>query len=125
MYHNATPFASAKTKSVAVNFNGGKLTTDAGALLLQQVDQKIKLVERINQIIHDPRHSMFSTHQQGDLIAQRIFAIALGDEDVNDQNQLRKDPAMLVAVKNTTNDEEPLGSASTLSRLEKTHEKSS
>jgi hypothetical protein len=118
VYHNAAPSATAKAKSVAVNFNGGKLTSDAGAVLLQQVDQKIRLVERINPIVNDPRNPLDVTHQQRHLIAQRIYAIALGYEDVNDHIQLRKDPALLTSVKHTTDENEPLGSAPTLSRLE-------
>jgi len=108
----------AKTKKIAVNFEGGSLTSDAGILLLQPVDQKIKLVERINRIINDPRHPVFITHPQAHLIAQRIYAIALGYEDVNDHIALRKDPALLAAIKNNLHEEETLGSASTLSRLE-------
>jgi hypothetical protein len=61
---------------------------------------------------------LYIAHQQRDLLAQRIYAIALGDENVNDHTQLRHDPALLVAVKQTTDEEQPLGSASTLSRLE-------
>jgi hypothetical protein len=105
-------------KPVAVDFNGGKLTSDAGALLLQLVDQKIQFTTRIDELIHDPRDPDYITHQQRDLIAQRIYAIALGYEDVNDHITMRKDHALLTAVKNTTDDEQPLGSASTLSRLE-------
>jgi len=67
-----------KIKEIAVNFNGGKLTSDAGAILLRQLDQKIRFTERINALIHDPRDLFFTVHQQRDLIAQRIFATALG-----------------------------------------------
>ena len=109
-----------KIKPIAVDFNGGKLTSDSGAVLLQRVDQKIRLTERVNQIIADPRNPLYTTHQQRDLIAQRIFAIALGYEDVNDQATLRKDPALLAAIKNNIGllrwwhkDEFPLGSPST------------
>ena len=64
------------------------LTSDAGTLLLQQVEQNIQLIEHINAIIHDPRNSLYTIHQQRDLLAQRIFAIALGYEDVNDHTDL-------------------------------------
>ena len=107
-----------KIKPIAVDFNGGKLTSDSGAVLLQRVDQKIRLTERVNQIIADPRNPKFISHQQRDLIAQRIFAIALGYEDVNDQATLRKDPALLAAIKNNIDEELPLGAPSTISRLE-------
>jgi len=107
-----------RIKPIAVNFNGGKLTSDAGAILLQAVDQKIQLTERINRYIVDPRNPLYITHQQRDLIAQRIYALALGYEDVNDQQTLRKDPALLASIKNDIDDEFPLGSPSTISRLE-------
>jgi len=106
-------------QTLTVQFNAEKLTSNAGgALLLQQVDQKLQLTETITRLIHDPRDPRLTVHLQRDLLAQRIYAIALGDEDVNDHAQLRKDPALLVAVKQTTDEEQPLGSASTLSRLE-------
>jgi hypothetical protein len=118
VYHTAAPSATAKTKPIAVDFNGGKLTADAGILLLLKVEQIIQLVERINQIINDPRHPVLITHQQQHMILQRIFAIALGYEDVNDQTNLRIDPAFLAAIKNSLDENEPLASASTISRLE-------
>ena len=110
-----------KIKPIAVDFNGGKLTSDSGAVLLQRVDQKIRLTERVNQIIHDPRDPKYISHQQRDLIAQRIFAIALGYEDVNDQQTLRKDPALLAAIKNNIDEELPLGAPSTISRRVQSH----
>jgi hypothetical protein len=85
--------------------------------LLRQLDQKIRFTERINALIHDPRDPRYTCHQQQDLIAQRIFAIALGYEDVNDQQTLRKDPAMLAAVKNTTDEDQPLPSNKKLKKL--------
>jgi hypothetical protein len=118
VYHNAASFATAKTKPIAVDFNGGRLTSDAGTLLLSAADQKIHLSERINQIIDDPRHPVFITHQQRHLLLQRIFAIALGYEDVNDQTNLRNDPAFLAAIKNSIDENKPLASASIISRLE-------
>ena len=120
MYHE-TPDKTArpvKIKEIAVNFNGGKLTSDAGAVLFRQLDQKLQLTERINTLIHDPRDPFFTVHQQRDLIAQRIFSIAPGYEDVNDHQPLRHDPALLAAVKNTTDENQPPGSAPTLSRFE-------
>jgi len=105
-------------KPLAIDFSGGRLTSDGGAILLHLVDGKLRLLERIDEIIDDPRDQTYVTHQQRDLIAQRIFGIALAYEDVNDHNRLRTDPALLAAVKNTTDEDQPLGSAPTLSRLE-------
>ena len=113
-------FASpaAKNKKIDVQFTGGDLTSDAGAVLLRQVDHSLRLAERISDVIADPRDPIFVTHLQRDLIAQRIFAIALGYEDVNDHDSLRSDPAILASIKNHTDRERPLGSSPTLSRFE-------
>ena len=92
-------------KPVAVDFNGGKLTSDGGAPLLQLADQKIQLTSRIDKLIHDPRDPDYITHQQRDLIKQRIYAIALGYEGVNDHITMRKDPGLLTAVKNTADED--------------------
>jgi hypothetical protein len=105
-------------KPITVDFNGGRLTADAGALILQQVEQKIRLVEQINARIRDTRDQLHITHLQSHLLQQRILAIALGYEDVNDHKELRKDPALLVGIKGSPEEESPLGSAPTLSRLE-------
>ena len=109
---------AAKNKKIDVQFTGGDLTSDAGAVLLRQVDQALRLTERVNDIIVDPRHPVFVTHQQRDIIAQRVFAIAQGYEDVNDHDSLRNDPAFLAAIKNHTDRDRPLGSSPTLSRFE-------
>ena len=55
MSHTAALSATAKSKPVAVNFNGGTLTSDGGALLFKLADQKLQLSKRLNQIVHDPR----------------------------------------------------------------------
>lgn len=107
-----------ENKKIDVQFTGGKLTSDAGAVLLHEIDRSLRLSERINEIIFDPRNPDFTTHKQRDLIAQRIFSIALGYEDLNDQTNLRTDPALLGAVKNHTDEEQPLGSSPTLCRFE-------
>jgi hypothetical protein len=114
------PPKNARTKNlpIAVDFNGRKLTTNAGTLLLKLADEKLNFTQRIHDLIHDPRDPIYIVHQQKNLIAQRIYAITLGYEDVNDHGELRKDPALLAAIKNNINEEEPLGSASTLTRLE-------
>jgi len=108
----------AQNKKIDINFSGGKLTSDAGVVLLQKVDQKLRLTERVNLLICDPRDPLLVAHQQEHLLAQRLYSIALGYEDVNDQTSLRKDPALLAAIKHDTNEELPLGSSSTLSRFE-------
>jgi hypothetical protein len=91
----------AQNKKIDINFNGGKLTSDAGVLLLQQVDQKLRLTEQINALIRDPRDPLLVAHQQEHLLAQRIYSIALGYEDVycarGDMENRIKEQQMLFA----------------------------
>ena len=105
-------------RSVVADFDGGRLTSDAGALLLQQVDQRLGLIDAINACIPDPRDPRYIIHQQRTLLAQRILGIALGYEDLNDQETMRRDPALQVAARCSPEDDDPMASPSTLCRLE-------
>ena len=103
-------------KKVQADFTGGRLTSDAGAVLLREVDKHIKLIDAINRCLDDPREPSRITHDQRTLLAQRIFGIALGYEDLNDHQTLRDDPVFsLLADKH---DETSLASPPTLCRLE-------
>jgi hypothetical protein len=82
-------------------FDGGTLTSDGGLLLLREVDQKLRLIERIDQVISDPRDPRYSVHLQAEMLTSRIFGIAAGYEDGNDHQQLRRDPAFQVAAGRT------------------------
>jgi hypothetical protein len=105
-------------REVHVDFKGGRLTSDAGLLLLRQVDGRIGLIDAINAAIPDPRDPEAITHPQRDLLAQRIFALAAGYEDLNDHQTLRDDPAMQAAAGRVPDGQEPLASPPTLCRLE-------
>jgi hypothetical protein len=111
-------FSSLGPKSVVADFLGGRLTSDAGALLLREVAQKTGLFEAINGAIPDPRNPVFVIHDQRSMIAQRIVAIALGYEDLNDHQTLRADPALQLAAGRPPDDELTLASPPTLCRLE-------
>ena len=87
-------------------------------MLLQKVDCHLGLTDRISGIIADPRDPIRIVHQQRDLLAQRIYSLALGYEGLNDQDSLRNDPALLASIKKHTDQEQPLGSSPTLCRLE-------
>ncbi len=115
---DSLPFSSLGAKAVVADFGGGRITTDAGALLLREVDEKIGLFDALNEAIPDPRHPVFITHDQRALIAQRVTAIALGYEDLNDHQNLRADPALQVAAGRSPEEELPLASSPTLCRLE-------
>ena len=111
-------FSSLGPKSVVADFLGGRLTTDAGALLLREVGQKIDLFEAIAGVIPDPRNPVFVIHDQKSMVAQRIVAIALGYEDLNDHQTLRGDPALQLAAGRVPDEELNLASPPTLCRLE-------
>jgi len=98
------------------NFLGGRLTSDAGALLLREVDKELGLTQKLADCISDTRHPSYVRHSLVHMLRQRIGAIALGYEDLNDHTTLRQDPVMQVLA------EQPQGtslaSPATLCRLE-------
>jgi hypothetical protein len=107
-----------RRRAVDVDFQGGCLTSDAGLLLLRQVDAKLGLLDAINDAIPDPRDPRYIVHPQRQMLASRILAIAAGYEDENDHQQLRFDPALQVAAEKDPQLDDPLASPSTLCRLE-------
>ena len=112
-------FSSLKNKKIQADFNGGSLTSDAGALLVREVDKHHGLIDAINRCIPDPRNEFFIVHQQRTMLAQRILGIALGYEDLNDHQSLRDDPLLqIVTERGVTKDGLPLASPPTLCRLE-------
>jgi len=111
-------FSSLRGKKIQADFDGGKLTTDAGGLLLRQVDQRLGLIDALNWCIPDPRDPDVIIHQQRTLLAQRIFGIALGYEDLNDHQTLREDPLLQIVTERGLDEDQPLASPPTLCRLE-------
>ena len=111
-------FSNLKNKKIQADFNGGSLTSDAGAVLLREVDNRIGLINAINRCIPDPRHPFFIVHDQKTMLAQRIFGNALGYEDLNDHQSLRQDPLFQIISERGIKDDMPLASPPTLCRLE-------
>ena len=111
-------FSTLGSKAVVADFQGGRLTTDAGALLLREVADKIGLFDALSAAIPDPRNPVFTVHDQRTMIAQRVIAIALGYEDLNDHQNLRVDPMLQAAAGVVPDAEMPLASPPTLCRLE-------
>ncbi len=111
-------FSSFGPKSVIADFLGGRLTSDAGAILLREVAQCTGLFDAINEVIPDPRHPVFIVHDQKSMIAQRVVALALGYEDLNDHQTVRADPALQLAAGRAPDEELTLASPPTLCRLE-------
>lgn len=112
------PFTRLRSKALLADFQGGRLTTDAGALLLRELADRLGLFDALDAAIPDPRHPLSITHDQRTLLAQRVLAIALGYEDLNDHQTLRDDPALQAAVEQLPEPEAPLASPPTLCRLE-------
>jgi hypothetical protein len=113
------PFSSANRRTLQADFSGGVLTSDAGALLLREADRRLGLIDALDHALPDPRDPDLIAHPQRCLLAQRIFGIACGYEDLNDHQRLRDDPLWQTAVDHPGPDEAPeLASPPTLCRLE-------
>lgn len=110
-----TPLGS---RRVEADFSAGTLTTDAGALLLREVDRRLGLLDALDRVIPDPRHPDLLVHPQRSLLAQRVFALACGYEDLNDHASLRHDPLWQALARRAPDPEQPLASPPTLCRLE-------
>jgi len=80
------------------NFDGGDITSDGGALLLKRLEQRTGIVRRFAACFTDYRRPDLIEHPLLDLILQRVFALALGYEDLNDHDDLRRDPMLAVAL---------------------------
>jgi len=98
-------FADLGPRRVQADFSGGTLSTDAGALLLRQVDIHLGLTAELAQCFYDARHQDWVDHSVQELLRQRLFGTALGYEDLNDHERLRLDPLLAVACGKT----DPLG----------------
>ena len=111
-------FSSFDGRKVLAKFDGGTITSDAGALLLRQADQQIQLIEQLDQCIPDPRNQQHTIHSQRSMLAQRIFGIALAYEDLNDHQTLRNDLLWQTLCERANRNKTPMASAPTLCRLE-------
>lgn len=104
-------------RPVVVRNDGGAVTSDAGVLLLRELDERLGLTQRLAACIWDWRDESRIDHSVLDLLRQRIYQIACGYEDCNDADLLRHDPALKLAVGKAPQ-ERDLASQPTLSRLE-------
>lgn len=99
---------------IVVDFNGGRITSDSGLLLLRQFDEQLALTKRLRGLLKDQRHPGFIEHHTDQMLCQRIYQIAAGYEDCDDADTLRNDPTFQTLVGKT----DSLASQPTLSRLE-------
>lgn len=118
---------------MVVDFSGGALSSDGGAPLLRQVDAGLGLTRRLAECFRDQRDSRFVEHSLPQLLAQRIQGLVLGYEDLNDHDQLRRDPVFATACHrpdplgldriDPADRGRPLAAAATLNRLELSNNK--
>jgi hypothetical protein len=114
-------FEGFDSRRVVAAFDGGAVTSDAGALLLREADRAVRLIDRVAGCFLDGRDQTGVVHAVHTLVGQRIIGIALGYEDVNDHDALRLDPVLALfgdSLEPKRKDCAPLGGKSTVNRLE-------
>jgi hypothetical protein len=110
-------FGSSGGRQVTARFDGGTISSDGGAVLLRETDRRINLLARLSQCFLDGRDAARVEHSVGEMVAQRVYGLALGYEDLNDHDELRTDPVFGMLVDNSEMSE-ALAGKSTLNRLE-------
>ena len=117
---NLPPFSfpAVSRKQVTAAFDGGRLTSDGGVMLLAMADRRLGIAERLARCFPDRRDPARITHTLADMIRARVFAISCGYEDADDLDRLRADPAFKLACGRLPESGADLCSQPTLSRLE-------
>src|SRR6266852_2435606 len=105
-------------KAVELDFDGGRLSSDAGVLLLKDIDAQLGLTRDLAAVLSDPRDPRRVKFTRQDLLTQRVLQIAAGYEDANDSNTLRDDPIFKLMLDRLPDTGAPLASQPTMSRVE-------
>jgi len=87
-------FQACGARQVVAEFNGGTITSDGGVLLLKEVEAKRKIIKQFAACFTDHRDPKLIEHTVEELLGQRIYGLALGYEDLNDHDLLRRDPLL-------------------------------
>src|SRR5437867_4847094 len=118
--HRSIPLhlAPVGDKAVALDFDGGLLSSDAGLVLLKDPDEQLGLTRALAAVLKDPRDPRRVHFTLHDLLKQRVLQIAAGYEDANDANTLRHDPIFKLLLDRLPDTGPPLASQPTLSRFE-------
>lgn len=123
-------FQPLEKREVVANFEGGTITSDAGALLLREAESATAIIQQFAGCFRDFRNPELIEHTVAELVGQRVYGLALGYEDLNDHDELRKDPLLATLTgkldptgQNREHERDrgkPLAGKSTLNRLELT-----
>lgn len=105
-------------KTVILDFNGGQMSSDGGLLLLREVENQIKIVTSLAEVINDPRDARYVKHNVIDMMMQRVSQIAAGYEDADDCDELRTDPIFKMFANRLPETDRDLASQPTMSRFE-------
>ena len=126
--HNQMEFQGLGRKKIQAAFDGGHISSDGGALLLRELDNRLKITEEFSACFTDHRDPDLIEHSVLELLRQRIYGLALGYEDLNDHDDLLRDPLLALALgkqdvegrerKRESDMGKALASSSTLNRLE-------
>jgi len=111
-------FPAVGRKKVTAAFDGGRLTSDGGVILLAAAERRLGIADTLAALIEDPRDPNLITHTVADILRARILAIACGYEDANDLDTLRNDPAFKLACGRLPDSGDDLCSQPTVSRWE-------
>ena len=110
-------FKAHGSRDVVARFDGGAISSDGGSVLLRETDQRLNLLPRLAECFLDSRAQDRVDHSILEMVSQRVYGLALGYEDLNDHEQLRKDPLLAMFAGREELDK-PLAGKSTLNRLE-------
>ncbi len=110
-------FEGSGRREIVARFDGGTISSDGGAFLLRQTDKRLNLLARLGQCFLDGRNPALVEHTIPEMLSQRIYGLAFGYEDINDHEQLRRDPVFGILAGREELDE-PLAGKSTLNRME-------
>ena len=111
-------FSAVDRKKLTAAFDGGRITSDGGVLLLAAAERRLGIAERLAGLIADPRNPLFITHSVADILRARMLAISCGYEDVDDLDHLRHDPGFKLACGRLPDTGRDLCSQPTMSRWE-------
>ena len=118
-------FHPLKRREIRAQFDGGAISSDGGGLLLREVEKRMRILRQFAACFTDYRNADLIEHPVEELVAQRVYGLALGYEDLNDHEELRNDPLLAVLVEKSDLGNQALAGKSTLNRLELTQETAS